>query len=388
MGSHCGIAMGAGSPHKLARAGPGGPQEVASASSSASPPPLQLEPLPAEPDAGLTAELSCDVLTTKTGLIKGSWADFKATTFYRKPPGEDPLKGVRHILIQLLDIVRYAEREGEMIEAEEIGEGSYSRVFASGPHLAAKVISDRERPWVHKAATEHAVMADRLGLGPRVFGYGRLAQKIGGHFDGTVLFMERLQPVSLESWSQQDTAILLEAVRQLSTTGLHNDLKLPNVLRRGGRPVLIDFDLFAPWSAKVAVTSSCIEHSFRELLEPLGETTASQFREYYDLFAFSLTLKDGELYRAVLGRLQELWPALEEPALKPLLATTDPEKLKEVPLEVMVRVPLEGVTVNLLDLRGNLYAHLDGDVSGRQARLQSCAHLSQLLISQGIYWPS
>mmetsp|Transcript_47866 Transcript_47866/g.111248 ORF Transcript_47866/g.111248 Transcript_47866/m.111248 type:complete len:83 (+) Transcript_47866:2-250(+) len=73
--------------------------------------------------------------------------------------------------------------------------------------------------------------------------------------------------------------------------------------------------------------------------------------------------------------------------MRPLLGSADAEKLNDVPFEVLVRVPLEGVSVNLLDLRGNLYVHNQGDVGSRQAWLLACAHLPQLLRSGGAYWP-
>lgn len=209
---------------------------------------------------------------------------------------------------------------------------------------------------------------------------------MGGHFGGTALFMERLDPLG-DGWSDCDTDVLLAEVGRLAQHAFHNDVKLPNVLRRDGRPTLIDFDLMSPWLVKVAVTSSCIEHDFGPLLEPQGPSVASLFREYYDLFAFSLTLHDGALYRRVLHRLIELWGLLESCVLRPLLGSADAEKLNDVPFEVLVRVPLEGVSVNLLDLRGNLYVHNQGDVGSRQAWLLACAHLPQLLRSGGAYWP-
>lgn len=341
----------------------------------------------AEPDPALAVAYSCEILRTSKGFLKGLWGNFEAEAFHRKLPGADPVKALRHMLILALDIVKYAERDGEVVDAEELGEGSYARVFGSGPLLAAKIISDRERPWVHKFAVENSLLADRLGLGPRLFGHGRLEQKLGGSFKGTVLLFERLQPVDVDSWPSKETPLLLDLVGRIARAGFHNDLKLPNVLLRAGRPIAIDFDLFSPWCIKVAVTNSCIEHDFRELLEPLGDATAAHFREYYDLFSFSLTLQDGELYQAVLARLLELWGLLEEPVLKPLLDTVGPEKLREVPLEVLVRVPLNGVTVNLLDLRGNRFAHLEGELEGREVRLQTCEHLPQLLCSNGVYWP-
>merc|ERR1719203_1018679 len=324
-----------------------------------------LPPLSDEPLAALRAEYSCEVLRTSKGLLRGSWGSFKADGFYRELPGVEPLRALRHMCILCLDIVKYAEREGEVVNAEEVGEGSYARVLASGP-VAAKIISDRERQWIHKGMIEHSLMADRLGMGPRIFGHGTLEQTLGGSYKGTVLLMERLEPVG-EDLSSEQAAALLDTIRCCSAVGFHNDVKLPNVLLRAGRPVLIDFDLFSPWAIKVAVTTSWIEHDFSELLEPLGGAVCAHFREYYDIFAFSLTLQDGSLYRAVLARLEELWAALEQPVMTPLRSSTDPEKLKELPLEVLVRVPLEGVTVNLLDLRCNLYVHLEGDVKGRVA---------------------
>lgn len=344
------------------------------------------DPPAAEPDPALAAAYTCEVLRTSQGFVRGCWGNFRAEAFYRPLPDKEPVRALRHIFIKALDIARYAEREGESIDAEELGEGSYSRVFASGISLAAKIISDRERPWVHKAAIENALVADRASLGPRCYGHGTLEQTLGGNFRGTVILLERLQPLG-DTWSQGDTEALLVNVQRLSTIGFHNDLKLPNVLRRMGQPTLIDFDLLSPWAVKIAVTSSCIECDFRPLLEPLGDVAAQHFREYYDLFTFSLTIEDGDLYRAVLNRLAELWGMLEEPVFRLLCKDFEPERLREVPLEALARVPLQGVTVNLLDLRGNLYAHLDGDVQGREARLRSCEHLPQLVRSNGVYWP-
>lgn len=351
------------------------------------------DPLPLQPLPDLVSAYSCEILRADKGLVKGCFGTFKAEAFYRPLPGTTVAEGgppglreLRHALILALGIVKWADKAGEVIEAEELGEGSYAKVFGAGPALAVKLISDRERPWVHRAAAENSLIADRLGLGPRVFGHGTVEQLIAGHFCGTALLLERLEPLG-ERWSRSDSEALLADVALLASVGFHNDVKLPNVLRRSGRPTLIDFDLLSEWSVKVAVTSSCIEHDFRPLLEPLGPVYAQQFREYYDLFALTLTLPDGELYRRVLERLLELWSHLEAPILRPILQCTDPEKLTEVPLEVLCRAAMEGVSVNILDLRGNLYAHTVGDVSDRAPCLKQCESLPQLMRSHGIYWP-
>eukprot|EP00439_Symbiodinium_sp_Y106_P002399 s2168_g1.t1 len=230
-----------------------------------------------------------------------------------------------HIILHVLDITRYAAREGEQVEdVELLGEGSFSKVFGLGP-IAAKVISENERPWVHRAAVQNGLLADLHGYGPAVFGHGRVQQDMGGHFRGTVVFMERLYPageescqnctnwstargcrtgaclmgsqisVGMQDWSDTDTDHVLEAIQRVAQDAFHNDLKMPNILRRRGRPLLIDFDLLSPWCVKVAVTSSCIEHDFRSLLEPAGEICTQSFREFYDLFAFTLTLQDALL---------------------------------------------------------------------------------------------
>lgn len=302
---------------------------------------------------------------------------------YRDIPGGTGVRCLRHCLVVGLAIdAKYMEREGEALEAEELGEGSYSRVLGSGP-LAMKLISDRERPWVHRSAVENALDADRRGLGPRVFGHGTVQQKMGGHFVGTALLMERLSP--LGPLSEADTAVLLRSVEQLSRHGFHNDLKLPNVLRRGSQPVIIDWDLMSPWHIKVAVTSSCLEHDFQPFLEPLGEL-AWRFREYYDLFALSLTLQDGPVFRAVFARLLALWALLEHRVLKPLMGELGATAIQEVPFEVLVRVPLHAVTVSLFDLRGNLYAHLDRGGSRVSAADmdEHCGHAPQLACSIGV----
>eukprot|EP00439_Symbiodinium_sp_Y106_P076598 s1283_g15.t1 len=56
---------------------------------------------------------------------------------------------------------------------------------------------------------------------------------------------------------------------------------------------------------------------------------------------------DCDLYRRLLARLLELWRQLEEPVLQPMLATIGLDKLSEMPFEVLVRVPLRGVSVPL-----------------------------------------
>eukprot|EP00931_Biecheleriopsis_adriatica_P030747 TRINITY_DN18088_c0_g2_i1.p1 TRINITY_DN18088_c0_g2~~TRINITY_DN18088_c0_g2_i1.p1 ORF type:complete len:324 (+),score=63.74 TRINITY_DN18088_c0_g2_i1:34-1005(+) len=291
-----------------------------------------LGPLPEVPDAGLTSSSSCEVLNTTTGLVKGCWGKFHAEAFYRPfPAGFEGLRPLRHILIAALDIERYAAREGEEVEVEMLGEGSYAKVFGCGP-VAAKIISDRERQWVHRAAVENSLLADKHSLGPAIFGYGKVQQLQGGRFQGTVIFMERLEPLG-EDWNDADTACFLKDVRALSKVGFHNDLKLVNLLRRHKRPLMIDFDLMSQWKVQVAVTSSCIEHDFQPWLEPLGEDVSNFFREYYDLFSFSLTLEDGSLYRAVLARLLIVWKHIEAPVLQPLLTSIDREKLLEIPFE-------------------------------------------------------
>lgn len=290
---------------------------------------------------------------------------------------------IRHTLIVLLDIEKYATREGETVNnVELLGEGSFAKVLGLGP-VAAKIISDTERVWVHKAAVANSLAADREEFGPAIFGYGRVQQTLGGHFAGTVIFMERLQ-VFENVLSDAQSEALLEEVGKVSKHGFHNDIKMPNILRRDGRPVLIDFDLMSQWSVKVAVSSSCIEHDFQEVLEPAGEVCTHHFREYYDLFALSLTLEAGPLYQKVLKRLRELWVHLEDPVLKPLLEVLGPERLSELPFEVLIRVPLRGVSVCLLDLRGNLFVHLE---EAQKHIPDECSQLPQLLKSNGVYWP-
>eukprot|EP00928_Gymnodinium_smaydae_P087142 TRINITY_DN71472_c0_g1_i1.p1 TRINITY_DN71472_c0_g1~~TRINITY_DN71472_c0_g1_i1.p1 ORF type:complete len:375 (+),score=63.57 TRINITY_DN71472_c0_g1_i1:97-1221(+) len=344
---------------------------------------------PGEPDEALSVAYKCEVLRTSSGLVRGCWATFEPQVFWRPIPGSDPVRLLRHTLVVALGLVSSAEREGEQVDAVELGEGSFARVFGAG-QVVARVISDRERDWVHRDAVKGAREADCLGLGPRCYGHGRLLQTRGGTFEGTVIFQERLDPLG-ESWSPWDTAALLHDVARLARNAFHNDLKLPNILRRNGRPTLIDFDMMSPWIIKVAVTSSCIERNLQELLDTAGETATWNFREYYDLFALTLSLEDGPLYRACLERLQRLWAELETLVLRPLLDSRRAEdEIRQVPFEMIVRVPLEGVSVNLLDLRGNLYAHIAGDSQGqgRQKALDSCMGMPQLLDSHGVYWPS
>lgn len=348
--------------------------------------------LPEKADPALAEAYSCEILHTHKGLLRGSWGYFHADAFFRPllhtaggiTNAEAAVMLIRNILLLALEIERYAEREGETLkEVDVLGEGSYAKVFGLD-HVAAKVISNRERQWVHKAAVQNSVEADRLGLGPRIFGHGRVQQNLGGRFEGTVIFMERLK--ASEDWCEDDTQRLLEQVRLLAKFAFHNDLKLPNVLhRRRGEPVLIDFDLMSQWTVKVAVTTSCIEHNFQSVLEAAGDQASQNFREYYDLFSFSLTLQDTSLYRAVLQRLKVLWIDLEGPVLKKLVDSTSKAVLEEVPFEVMVRVPLQGVSVNLLDLRGNLYVHIAAPAASSIP--EDCLDLPQLLRSNGVYWP-
>jgi len=340
---------------------------------------LSLGALPDSPDPNLARLYSVDVLTTTKGLIRGSWGQFKAEAFYRPLP-KNAITTLRHLLIAALELTTYAAKEGEVVEVDTLGEGSYARVFGMST-VAAKVISDRERPWVHRAAVENALIADREAVGPRVYGHGNLERSKGGHFRGTVILMERLEYLSEDVRQKPDTATaLLGAASRLARVGFHNDLKFDNVMcRRHDDLVVIDFDLLAPWTLQVAVSSGCIEHDFRELLEPLGPVATQNFREYCDLFGLSLTLQDGPVYRVVLGRLKELWSSLEAPVLRPLLERTPQNTLMEVPFEALVRVPLQGVTVNLLDLRGNVFAHAETD--------QSLEGLPQLVRSNGVYWP-
>ncbi|CAE7939231.1 unnamed protein product, partial [Symbiodinium necroappetens] len=326
------------------------------------------------------------VLNTTKGLLRGCWGKFTADAFYRHFPRQvDAMKTIRHLILHVLDITRYAVREGEQVEdVELLGEGSFSKVFGLGP-VAAKVISENERPWVHRAAVQNGLLADLHGYGPAIFGHGRVQQDMGGHFRGTVVFMERLYPAG-EDWSDTDTDHVLEAIQRVAKDAFHNDLKMPNILRRRGRPLLIDFDLLSPFCVKVAVTSSCIEHDFRSLLEPAGDMCTQSFREFYDLFAFTLTLQDCALYRRLLARLLVLWRQLEEPVLQPMLATIGLDKLSEMPFEVLVRVPLRGVSVCLLDLRGNLFVHTAE--AGDAAIPAACLELPQLVRSNGVYWPA
>jgi len=78
---------------------------------------------------------------------------------------------------------------------------------------------------------------------------------------------------------------------------------------------------------------------------------------------------------------------LEAPVLRPLAEALGPTKILEVPFEVLVRVPLQGVTVNLLDLRGNLFAHLPDGCAPSGVLPAACEQLPQLCRSNGVYWP-
>lgn len=333
---------------------------------------------------GLCDQYSCEVLRSTKGIVRGCFGTFQAQAFYRRLPGDD-LTSLRHALIIAMGIESFAAKVGEAIAGvERLGEGSYATVYG-GRGVAVKVISDRERPWVHEAAVRNAVAADRIGVGPCVFGHGRIEQLIGGHLSGTALVMERLD--ALGELGDADECAIMDEVALVSSIGFHNDVKLPNTLRREGRPTLIDFDLMEPWAIKVAVTSNCIEYDFRRWLEPAGSDVASTFREYCTLFSFSLTVEDCSFYRRVLRRLSELWCALEGSVLSKLASEVDHVTLEEIPFEVLIRAPLEGISVCLLDLRGNLYVHLRGDLEGRACRLETCRHLPQLKASVGPYWP-
>eukprot|EP00929_Paragymnodinium_shiwhaense_P030439 TRINITY_DN17250_c0_g1_i7.p1 TRINITY_DN17250_c0_g1~~TRINITY_DN17250_c0_g1_i7.p1 ORF type:complete len:204 (+),score=37.91 TRINITY_DN17250_c0_g1_i7:329-940(+) len=203
--------------------------------------------------------------------------------------------------------------------------------------------------------------------------------------------MERLVPVAEPDnlgTAAIDCEKLFEKTRRIAEAGyFHNDYKLPNLVKRKQELVLIDFELMTPWAIKLAVTSSCIEESFEPLLRELSASVAADFREYCDLFALTMTLLDGTLYRAVFQRLEALWKSIEAPALRVILDSKSHDKLLEVPFEVCSRAPLEAVSANLLDLRGNLFCHLPPESSSEEARLSACAALPQLIKSNGVYWP-
>jgi serine/threonine protein kinase len=214
--------------------------------------------------------------------------------------------------------------------------------------------------------------------------YGYLVDS-NGHKLGFLVVMEHLDPIP--HYFSDESSIYSE-VSRISELGFHNDLKVDNIMysRHESRVCVIDFDLFSPEKLTIALSgTSFIELDIAPFLSKLSDPDSfiKVFRLYYDYTCLSLSInKTHGLYGPVLARLVSLFNELEsgQQHLTNLKEFLGEEKVRDVPVEVLVRCPdgVDGVSVNFFDLQGNAFAH----------GLSEWESYPSLFKSTGVYWPN
>eukprot|EP00747_Dinoflagellata_sp_TGD_P059803 gnl/TRDRNA2_/TRDRNA2_151733_c0_seq3.p1 gnl/TRDRNA2_/TRDRNA2_151733_c0~~gnl/TRDRNA2_/TRDRNA2_151733_c0_seq3.p1 ORF type:complete len:379 (-),score=68.64 gnl/TRDRNA2_/TRDRNA2_151733_c0_seq3:154-1290(-) len=340
------------------------------------------------------ARYAVDVLTTERGILRGVWAKFEPIEWLQEIPVEadaavDGPGVLRRLLIGALGLTKFAREKADIADftAKTLGDGSFGAVWQleEWPWVVLKVLDKPALETFELGASRNAAEASRLGIGPLVFGTGWVHQEIGATRRLMCICMEALQEKAADeavSWG----APLLRKVAAISQHSFHNDLQMNNIMLRtvkNPEPVVIGRQ------RKVAVTSRCLEHDFKPVFDAIEDQEEALrllplWREYCDLTLLTLSVSGTHgLYRLTLARLVELFEdaALRSGVITPLFETeqflTDEDK-QQVPFEVCVREPsIQGVTVNLVDLAGNAFAH----------GLSDWDKFPSLRRSQGVYWP-
>lgn len=350
-------------------------------------------------------------LHLERGLVKGTWMTFEPVSWCEYLPNVPAYSGeelLHAICIASEGLEKIAKDRADIqVERIDIAEGAYGVVLTveGGGNVVAKVFGEWERkPFVLEAA-RLAVEAARHGIGPRIYGYGWLRRTVGRTRASLVLLMEKLskfQPDTPASscgcfGERPPKPVAFRTVEEITALlqvwsekeGFHNDFKVDNILFRGSRPCLIDFDLADPWLIKIAVNSnSFIKFNFRPFFDEVipketSATLVAKLRCYYDLFCLTMSIPARHPWLGpIMKELAVLFHVLEEPVFRPFLDTEkwiSADARREVPIEVLVRVPdVEAVTVNLFDLRGNGFAHCLPEEEWRS--------LPQCHKSNGVYW--
>ena len=267
--------------------------------------------------------------------------------------------------------------------AKLVAEGSFSEVWELGG-ICCRFTSSRKHgdKFVSRLAhvMETVIMHD---LSCEIYAYGYLyEQKSREEVTGILFFMERLTPLLCKDAEEAEDRIW-ESVQNISQYGFHNDLKADNIMcsPKEGRPRVIDFDFFDPFKILVSVTAfQNIELDLGDFFAKFDdESVVHLFRAFYDYSYLSASISGSHpLYFHVLNRLHTVYQKLHDPVLLELFEFLGPKRCTDIPMEILVRCPeVDGVSINLLDLAGNSYAH-------RQPDWQ---RFPSLVRSNGVYWP-
>ena len=213
-------------------------------------------------------------------------------------------------------------------------------------------------------------------LGCKIWTYGELVSKYTSRIMGVVVVMARLYP--LENGFSDEEGIYSELLK-VNKTHFHNDLKLNNIMYGENTSIrLIDFDYMHVSSIIISVNSNeTIVLDFGEFFKD-KENEFPIFRTLYDYTTLSVSVDgDNPLYKKLLDRLVYLFNLIADTVLIPLAQWLPYEQLRDIPMEALVRCPgIEAVSVNVLDLRGNAFAH----------NVQNWERYPTLFKSNGVYW--
>ena len=268
--------------------------------------------------------------------------------------------------------------DGRTVEGVNlVAEGSYNQVFSFGDFVGRFTPAKLGERFLERV--RRSILCARGAGFFDVLVSGTIYREDTGLLIGRIMFMERMHPVPV---GFSDESMVWEMVWYISRFGFHNDFKFDNILMAAqGRIRAVDYDYLDANKLVISLSAfQCIEFDLSGFLGELDVENIRLFRSFYDYTYLSASLNAGNpLYSRVIARLANMFNSLERnQVLSKLVAFVAPEKLKDIPFEVLVRCPdVDAVSVHLLDLRGNAFAH----------RLSTWESFPTLIKSNGVYWP-
>ena len=267
---------------------------------------------------------------------------------------------------------------GRAVEGVElIAEGSYNKIFRFS-HVVGRFtpISCGEK--FLRRVSRGISTAKVSGL-MDVLASGEVFRENQASPLGHILFMNLMSPLTP---SFIDEESIWRVVQSISKNGFHNDFKFDNLLLSlKGDVQAIDFDYFHESRLIISLSSfQTIEVYLGQFLSSLDDPSVVLFRSFYDYTYLSASLgSSSPLYPKILSRLEYLFSELEKKnILTSLIAFLTPAKIRDIPFEVLVRCPeVDAVSVHLLDLKGNAFAHRRSDWD----------NFPSIFKSNGVYWP-